>query len=173
MFKLKVKHGKHKIIKERLNLIETDDYSYVITDDQSLVEDDKLNIVFNHTDIIKVNNLLDLIVKGQAIYINGYNQYGQKRVECRDIQYIMTEQDDVYVVLQDTKLIVKMKLYELEELLEGKDFIRVSKYCLVNIGKINYIRSLLNSKLELQMNNGDLCEVNRYYLKKFKEALKL
>jgi DNA-binding LytR/AlgR family response regulator len=116
---------------------------------------------------------LDLIVKGQAIYINGYNQYGQKRVECRDIQYIMTEQDDVYVVLQDTKLIVKMKLYELEELLEGKDFIRVSKYCLVNIGKINYIRSLLNSKLELQMNNGDLCEVNRYYLKKFKEALKL
>jgi DNA-binding LytR/AlgR family response regulator len=85
----------------------------------------------------------------------------------------MVEEDDVYAVLQNTKLIIKFKLYELEEVLKDKAFIRVSKYCIVNIGKIDYIRSLLNSKLELQMNNGDLCEVNRNYLKKFKQALKL
>jgi len=173
MFKLKVKHDKHKIIKERLKLTETSNYSYVITDDKDLVEDDKLNIVFNHSDIPKVKDMLDLIVQGESIYITGYNQYGQKRVECRDIQYIISEQNDIYAVINYTKLIIKMKLYELEELLAKKQFIRVSKYCLVNIGKINYIRALLNSKLELQMNNGDLCEVNRNYLKKFKEALKL
>lgn len=173
MFKLKVKYDKHKIIKERLKLTETSNYSYVITDDKNLVEEDKLNIVFNHSDISKVKDMLDLIVQGESVYITGYNQYGQKRVECRDIQYIKSEQDDVYAILQNIKLIVKMKLYELEELLAKKQFIRVSKYCLVNIGKINYIRALLNSKLELQMNNGDLCEVNRNYLKKFKEALKL
>jgi len=173
MFKLKVKHAKHNIIKERLNLAETQKYSYVITDDKDLVEDDKLNIVFNHSDIPKLNDLLDLIVQGESIYITGYNQFGQKRVECRHIQYITTLEDEVYVVLNDTQLSVKMKLYELEELLRDKQFIRVSKFCLVNIGKINYIRALLNYKLELQMDNGDLCEVNRYYLKKFKEALKL
>lgn len=173
MFKLKVKHAEHKVIIERLKLVETQAYAYVITDDKDLVEDDKLNIVFNHADISKVNDLLDLIVEGEAIYITGHNQYGQKRVECRNIHYIITEQDDVYAVLYDTKLNIKMKLYEYENLLINKQFIRVSKYCLVNIGKINYIRSLLNSKLELQMYNGDLCEVNRAYLKSFKEALKL
>ena len=173
MFKLKVKDSKHKAIKERLKLVETQDYSYVITDDKDLVEDNKINIVFNHADISKVNHLLDLIVQGESIYITGYNQYGRKRVECREIHYIMTEQDEVYIVLQNTKVNVKMKLYELEELLESKQFIRVSKYCLVNIGKIEYIRSLLNSKLELQMKNDDLCEVNRSYLKTFKKALKL
>lgn len=160
-------------MKERLKLVETPDYDYVIADDKDLVEDDKINIVFHQADIPKVNHLLDLIVQGEAIYITGYNQYGQKRVECRNIEYITTEQDDVYAVLFDTKIIVKMKLYELEDLLKSKQFIRVSKYCLVNIGKINYIRSLLNSKLELQMNNGDLCEVNRSYLQTFKETLKL
>lgn len=173
MFKLKVKHTEHKTIKEQLNLIETSNYTYVITDDKDLVEDDKVNIVFNQSHLHDVNNLLDLIVKGEAIYITGYNQYGQKRIECRDIQYIETMQDDVYAVLKDTKLILKLKLYELEDLLNSKGFIRTSKYCLVNIGKINYIRSLLNYKLELQMNNGDLCEVNRSYIKAFKEALKL
>ena len=160
-------------MKERLKLVETPGYDYVISDDKDLVEDDKINIVFHQSDIPKVNYLLDLIVQGEAIYITGYNQYGQKRVECRNIEYITTEQDDVYAVLFDTKIIVKMKLYELEDLLKSKQFIRVSKYCLVNIGKINYIRSLLNSKLELQMNNGDLCEVNRSYLQTFKETLKL
>jgi len=160
-------------MKERLKLTETPTYDYVITDDKDLVEDDKLNIVFNHNDIPKVNDLLNWIVQGETIYIVGYNQYGQKRVESRYIHYFITEQDDLYAVLQDTKMIVKMKLYELEELLKEKQFIRVSKYCLVNIGKINYIRSLLNSKLELEMNNGDLCEVNRNYLKTFKDALKL
>ena len=173
MFKLKVKHSEHKIMKERLKLVETPTYDYVITDDKSLVEDDKINIVFNQAEIPKVNDLLDLIVQGEAVFITGYNQYGQKRVECRNIHYITTEQDEVYAILHDTKINVKMKLYELEELLASKDFIRVSKYCLVNIGKINYIRSLLNSKLELEMNNGDLCEVNRSYLKTFKKALKL
>lgn len=173
MFKLKVNLGKHKEVKERLKLSESPNYSYVIADDKDLVEDDKVNIIFNHNDIPKVNHLLDLIVQGEPIYILGYNQYGQKRVESRNIQYVMTEQDDVYAVLYDTKLLVKMKLYALEDLLKQKQFIRVSKYCIVNIGKINYIRALINSKLELQMNNGDLCEVNRNYLKTFKEALKL
>jgi DNA-binding LytR/AlgR family response regulator len=173
MFKLKTSQAEHKTIKERLKLIETPRYEYVVTDHKDLVEEDKINIVFNHAEIPKVNRLLDLIVHGEEIYITGYNEYGQKRVECRNIQYIITEQDDVLAVLHDSRLIVKMKLYELEELLQSKDFIRVSKYCLVNIGKINYIRALINSKLELQMKNGDLCEVNRSYLKDFKEALTL
>jgi len=173
MFKLKVKHEQHKATKERLRITETSDYDYVITDDKELIEEDKLNIVFNHSDILKLNDLLTLIVQGEEVFINGYNQFGEKRVECRNIQYIISDQDDVYAVLSNTKLNIKLKLYEVEALLKNKQFIRVSKHCLVNIGKINYIRALLNSKLELQMNNGDLCEVNRNYLKQFKEALKL
>lgn len=173
MFKLKVKNTQHDAIKDELKIVETKDYSYVITDDKEYVESDKINIVFNHSHISKVNDLLDLIVEGKDIFIIGYNEFGQKRVESRDILYIITQQDDVYAVLNHTKLILKMKLYEYEDLLISKQFIRVSKYCLVNIGKINYIRSLLNSKLELEMDNGDKCEVNRSYLKTFKDALKL
>lgn len=173
MFKLKVSKADHDTTLQRLKLVETPRYSYVITDDKELVEDDKLNIVFQHADILKVSNVLDLIVKGEAVHIVGYNEFGQKTIECRNIHYFIVELDDVYAALHNTRLIVKMKLYELEDLLSDKDFIRVSKYCLVNIGKIEYIRSALNSKLNLLMKNGDNCEVNRSYLKDFKSALKL
>ncbi len=173
MFKLNVKNADKKTIKDRLNLIETPQYKYVLTDDKELTETDKINIVFPHSDLPAVSDLLNWIVKGEELYITGYNQFGQKRVECRNIQYFIVETDDVFAVLHDTKMIVKLKLYEIEELVQHKEFIRVSKFCLVNIGKIEYIRSALNSKLDLQMKNGDHCEVNRSYLKEFKSALEL
>lgn len=173
MFKLNLSRGDKKDIANRLRLVETPRYTYVVTDDKELTEPDKINIVFPHAELTRTSRMLDWIVRGEDVYISGYNAYGQKTVECRNIQYILVEQDDVIAVLSQTRLTLKHKLYELEELLQDKDFIRVSKYCLVNIGKIDYIQSAFNSKLDLQMANGDHCEVNRSYLKAFKEALKL
>lgn len=173
MFRLKVKKEEHKRIKERLNLVETPNYEYVLTDDKELSENDKINIVFNHSDIPKVSKLLDLIVKGEETFLVGSNEFGQKQVECRNFHYFIVEDDDVYGVLNNTRLLIKLKLYEVDELLKSKHFIRVSKFCLVNIGKIAYIRPELNSKLNLLMKNDDHVEVNRGYYKEFKKALKI
>ena len=173
MFKLKVDKAEHKMIKERLRLVETIVYDYVLTDDKNLTEEDKINIVFNKANLPKVTNMLDLIVKGEDLFVIGTNEFGQKSVEARNIQYFIVEDDDVYGVLHNTRLLVRMKLYEIEELLVEKHYIRVSKYCLVNIGKIDYIRPALNSKLDLIMKNKEHVEVNRAYLKEFKKALKI
>jgi DNA-binding LytR/AlgR family response regulator len=173
MFKLKVDNDEHKIIKSELNLTETIIYDYVLTNDRELVEEDKINIVFQRNKLSKITRLLDLIVRGEDLFVIGTNEFGQKNVEARNFYYFIVENDDVYGVLHNTRLLVKMKLYEIEELLKEKDFIRVSKYCLVNIGKIDYIKPALNSKLDLLLKNKEHVEVNRGYLKEFKEALKL
>ncbi len=173
MFRLKVKEEEHKKLKERLNLVETPKYDYVLTDDKDLTENDKINIVFNQADIPKVSKILDLIVRGEDTYLVGTNEFGQKHVECRNFYYFIVEEDDVYGVLNSTKLLIRLKLYEVDDLLKSKDFIRVSKYCLVNIGKISYIKPELNSKLNLLMKNDDHVEVNRGYYKEFKKALKI
>jgi hypothetical protein len=173
MFKLKVDAKEHKLIKSELELVETIIYDYVITNDKEQVEDDKINIVFNQNQVSKVARILDLIVKGESLYVIGTNEFGQKSVESRNFYYFIVEDEEVYGVLHNTRLLVKMKLYEIEELLMSKDFIRVSKYCLVNIGKIDYIKPALNSKLDLLLKNKEIIEVNRAYLKEFKKALKL
>lgn len=173
MFKLKVSEEKHKTISSRLDLVETSKYDYILTDDNSLIEEDKINIVFNVVDIPKVNKLIDLIVRGEDVFLTGSNQFGQKSVEARNFYYFIVEDEEVYGVMHNTRLLIRMKLYEIEELLLDKDFIRISKYSLVNIGKIDYIRPALNSKLDLLMKNKEHLEVNRAYLKEFKESLKL
>ena len=77
----------------------------------------------------------------------------------RNFYYFIVDGDDVFGVLGTTKLIIRMKLYEIEELLISKDFVRISKYCLVNVGKIDYIKAALNSKLDLLLKNGDHVEI--------------
>lgn len=173
MFKLKVDASEHKMIKSELNLIESKKYDYVLTTNKDLVEEDKINIVFRRNETTKVARLLDLVVHGEDLFVLGTNEFGQKSVESRNFLYFIVESDDVYGILHNTRLLIRMKLYELEELLATKDFIRVSKYCLVNIGKIDYIKPALNSKLDLLMKNKDHVEVNRAYLKDFKEVLKI
>lgn len=171
MFKLKVSNEDYKALKERLDLVETVVYDYVLTDDKEMCEDDKMNIVFNRADIPRLSRTLDFIVKGEDKNVVGFNEFGQKTVESRNFLYFIVDGDSVYGVLSNTKLLVKMKLYEIEEYLKDKDFIRISKYCLVNIGKIDYIRPAINSKLDLLMKNGEQLEVNRGYYKSFKESL--
>ncbi len=172
MFKLKINGENKKIIAKKLSIIETKKYHYVITNDKNLVEDDKINIVFNMRNLEKASNLLDLIVKGEKKYIAGYNQYGQKYVEINDIIYFEANQNDIYAITSKTKLQIPKKLYEIEDKLQNNGFVRISKHCIVNIAKIEYIRPLINAKLELLMVNNDICEVNRSYRKQFKEALK-
>jgi len=173
MFKLKVEESEHKIIKERLALVETPIYDYVLTNNKDLVELDKINIVFNPANILKVSKMLDWIVNGEDLYLVGSNEFGQKNIECRNFHYFIVEEEEVYGVLSNTRLLIRSKLYEIEELLSSKGFIRISKFCLVSIGKIDYIKPALNSKLDLLMKNGDTLEVNRGYYKDFKQALKI
>lgn len=173
MFKLKVPKDKRAQIKEKLKIVESNRYDYVLTMDPSLAESDKINIVFTEKDIDQINRILDAIIKGEDVYITGYDEIGQKSIESRSIQYFIVEADDVLAIVGKSQFIVKLKLYEIEELLNDKHFIRVSKFALVNINKIEYIKPALNSKLILLMKNGDEIEVNRHYYKAFKKALKL
>lgn len=170
MFKLKPDNLE---LFDSLKLVETTDYKYVLTTDKDLVEEDKINIVFYESQIHDVNKMLDLIVHGEEVYLTGHNERGTRRVEVRSVYYIETFGDDVYIVMKNARLLTRTKLYQLEEMLKEKDFIRISKSHLVNIGKIKYIKPAINSKIELILNNDESVEVKRTYLKDFKETLKI
>ena len=91
----------------------------------------------------------------------------------RDIEYFETLENDVYAIVGRNKYICDDKLYSLEQMLENKYYVRTSKSYLVNILKIKFIKPMLNYKYLLIMNNGDEIDVNRTYLKAFKNKLNL
>lgn len=89
-----------------------------------------------------------------------------------DIYYFEAMGNDVFCTTKDKKYKVKEKLYELEERLERKGFIRVSKCFVVNIVKVDRIISWFNSKLILKLIGiNEEIFVTRKYLNNFKNYL--
>lgn len=91
-----------------------------------------------------------------------------------EIYYFEAMGNEVFCMTKDKKYKVKEKLYELEERLEAKGFIRVSKCFVVNIVKVDRIISWFNSKLILKLIDMDEeVYVTRKYLNNFKQYLGL
>lgn len=61
-----------------------------------------------------------------------------------------------------------MRLYELEDALEGTEFVRVSRQTLVNLDHVMGIRPEPNGRLALKMGNEDIVIVSRSYVSDLK-----
>ena len=64
------------------------------------------------------------------------------------------------------------RLYELEELLRSKQFLRISKPMLVNLMKIQSIQPAFNGRFMAILRSGEKVIISRNYVKALKDALK-
>lgn len=173
MFKVNTSKMKKANIIEQLNIIETPTYKYLLTDDIKLFEDGVINILFSEENLNDIKNLVKVLSQGEDYYINIENSQGVKHINIKDILYFEALDNDVFAIINKERFYVLEKLYVLEQILTERNFVRVSKSFLVNIAHILVIKPMLNSKLKLVMSNKDVVEVNRTYVKSFKERMEL
>lgn len=89
------------------------------------------------------------------------------------IYYIESVDEKTFIYSKSEVYQAEYKLYQIEKLLPESDFVRISKNCILNIQKLMSVRPLLNGKMEVHMNNGEIQIVNRHYLKDFKSKFGL
>ena len=104
----------------------------------------------------------------------------QMMVIKNDESYILDVVKIVYIESVDRKTFVytendcfesKLKLYEIEEMLCHGDFLRISKACLVNLKYIRSLKSELDRKIRLTLENGEQIIVSRQYADELKHRL--
>lgn len=133
---------------------------------------------FGETEIvIKCESISDEITE----FINEYKLLNNKIwgtlnkesyiIDPIDIYYIETIDSKVFAYTIDKIYELNQKLYVLEKLLPKKHFFRVSKSMILNISKIISIKSLLNGKLQVKLNNNENVIISRNYVGLFKEKL--
>lgn len=88
-----------------------------------------------------------------------------------DIFYLESVDKKVFVYCEKEVFRSNYKLYELEEMLSRTGFVRVSKSVLLNVEKLIGIKTLVNSKLEAKLSNGESIYVTRKYLKDIRSEL--
>ena len=103
--------------------------------------------------------------------ILGRKDNAEYAIPVSDIYYVESVDKKTFVYCETEVFQSNSKLYELENSLPRENFVRVSKSTILNVEKLKGIKTLVNSKLEAMLLNGERVCVTRKYLKVIKEAL--
>ena len=99
---------------------------------------------------------------------NGEMKYN---IPIVDIFYVESVDDRTFIYLSSDCYETAHKLYELEEILNERRFIRISKSVIVNLLKIECVKPALNGRYLCHLKNGEDVIISRKYVPKFKEKL--
>lgn len=111
-------------------------------------------------------------VKSRQGQITGAIEDRQYEIPITDIFYIESVDNKVFIYTQNRVYETKQKLYELEEILKEKRFLRISKSTLLNLMKVSSIKPALNGRFTAVLYSGEQTIISRKYVPELKKALK-
>lgn len=94
-------------------------------------------------------------------------------LDAVNIFYIETVDKKTFLYTQSEVYETPLKLYELEEQLESGGFFRAGKSVLINFNEIKALKSDLNGRVLVTMNNNEKLMVSRQYAITIKKKLNM
>lgn len=105
-------------------------------------------------------------------YILGKSDKKVYILDVKDIYFFYSENQKVFVETEDFRYEVDERLYEIEENFKNTSFIRVSKFSIVNLKKVENIDMSFSGNLTINFINGKKESISRRYISKIKDYLK-
>lgn len=111
-------------------------------------------------------------VKSRQGQLTGIIEGKQYEVPVTDVYYIEAVDNRMFIYCSKQVYENRQKLYELEEILKEKYFLRVSKSLLLNLMKVKSIKPALNGRFVAVLQSGEEIMISRKYVPELKKALK-
>ena len=111
-------------------------------------------------------------VKSRQGQLTGTADERQYEIAVSDVFYIESVDNRNFIYTKDKVYETRQKLYELEEMLKDKHFLRVSKSTLLNLMKVSEIKPALNSRFTAVLFSGEQIVISRKYVPALKKTLK-
>lgn len=119
-----------------------------------------------------VTTLVDLVKQSENV-LHGKEEDITYKVPYAEIYYIESVDKKTFLYTEERVLTLQYRLYELEELLDQRFFLRVSKSMIVNLRRIAQLTPTLSGRFEATLQNGEKISISRRYVKEMKAALGL
>lgn len=103
--------------------------------------------------------------------IVGYENDVALLLEPADIIRIYAAVGKVFAVTAKKEYVLRLRLYEAEDRLSGKGFVRISNSEIINIKKTKKFDLSSVGTICVSLCNGDVCFVSRRYVAKIKKTL--
>lgn len=123
----------------------------------------------------EVNKIVDYIgrLNGKPTVISGVKDDKVEILEQGEFIRAYAEGGKVFVRTEKGLYQIRLRLYELEERLDGSIFVRISNSEIVNLKKVKSIDLSFVGTICMEMSDGDVSYVSRRYVSKIKKILGL
>ena len=115
---------------------------------------------------------IEAFVKSRSGSLTGTAEAKQYEIAVTDICYIESVDGKTFLYTNDRIYESSYRLYELEDMLKTRHFLRISKPMLVNLMKIQSIQPAFNGRFTAILRSGEKLIISRNYTKALKAALK-
>lgn len=111
-------------------------------------------------------------IKGEQTRLIGWQEKQQKVIDIKSILYIETVDGSTFAYTETDVLKLDYTLAQLEQQLNDINFFRSSKSMIINIDKVDSLRSLPSNRIDVRLVNGEHTIISRTYASDFRRILK-
>lgn len=126
-------------------------------------------LVFAH-ERTKLIDDIEKLVNNDIKEIVGYSAGEIRILNPSQIVCFTVENNKVYAITDKEELYIKMRLYQIEEML-GEGFVKINQSCIANVNKIKKFDFSISGTLKVVFKNGYCDYVSRRNIKAVKERL--
>jgi len=121
----------------------------------------------------EISSLMQLLSNENPQGFVGYSGNDVLLLETMEIVRIYTAVGKVFAVTDENEYVLHLRLYEVEEKLSEKGFVRISNSEIINIKKTKKFDLSISGTICVHLSNGNICFVSRRYVTKIKNTLGL
>lgn len=133
---------------------------------------DDIQVVICYPEQNELLNRVVWAVKSCEEKIQAMDREQRIMLNITDIYYFESVDKRTFAYCREKVYDIADRLYQLKNNLSRFGFVQVNKACLLNINVLSSVRSLINSKMEATLKNGERINMSRRYLPEVKEALR-
>lgn len=111
-------------------------------------------------------------IKGEQTKLIGWKDKVQKVIDIKSILYIESVDGKIFAYTEEDVLKLDFTLTQVEQQLNDINFFRCSKSMIINIDKVDSLRSLPSNRIDARMVNGEHIMISRTYASDFRRILK-
>lgn len=110
-------------------------------------------------------------LQGKNLTLSGKTEEGTVQLKAEDILYIETVDDKTFACTADEVVRLDSSLTALMEILDGISFFRCSKSMILNIDKVERLKSLPSNRIDATMAGGEHIVISRTYASDFRKRI--
>lgn len=128
-------------------------------------------VIYTNRVTDEVQNLARRLSQDAPQVIVGFLEDEAMLLSQEEIYRVFAESGKVFAETENGRYQLRLRLYELEERLGGKRFVRISNAEIVNLGMVRGFDLSFAGTICVRMKNGTVTYVSRRYVSKIKQVL--